>query len=489
MARRTEEKFWNAPNLITLTRVALVPVFALMLFQKRPFGALLVIFLAGLSDVLDGFAARRWHQRTKIGTLIDPLADKLLLSAAYILLAIGSLGFTHVIPLWLTAVVIGRDFIIVAGALAVTLVRGRREFPPSVFGKISTVLQVATVFWVTLSNYVSASALTGSPILAAVTSPSVLSAFYIVTLALTVISGAVYIYKGMRMIIRLRPFSYRTSILVMRTFPVCPRPEAIGLSNIPRNEPTIFVYNHRTARVEPLFLALAAPTYPPIRFFVDIKVARPAILPETLKDVRNSLFSHEVQEKLKKHPLRRKMMESVSRLITLGVTVEIKGYNFIPVYVHEVRTPEDEALRRRVNWHAIQDCIKALENNVPVAIAPSGGYTHQETKRNSVPTTLPTLAEILQKRGKTLKIVPSVIKERPPVSHGTFKRYIADRILPYRLFRLLLDRLKIKRYDRPRLTVEFLPPVTFPYTDSSKEDKIRFVRHLQQIMYDVLNRD
>jgi len=198
MGSRTEEKFWNVPNVITLTRIALVPVFALMLFQKRPFGALLVIFLAGLSDVLDGFAARRWHQRTKIGTLIDPLADKILLSTAFILLAVRSLGFTYVIPLWLVAVVIARDFIIVAGGFVIFLIQGRREFPPTVFGKISTVLQVATVFWVILSNYVRVSALGRSSFLAAVTSPSVLGAFYIATLVLTVVSGAQYIYKGIR---------------------------------------------------------------------------------------------------------------------------------------------------------------------------------------------------------------------------------------------------------------------------------------------------
>ena len=198
MGSRTEEKFWNVPNVITLTRIALVPVFALMLFQKRPFGALLVIFLAGLSDVLDGFAARKWRQRTKIGTLIDPLADKILLSTAFILLAVRSLGFTYVIPLWLVAVVIARDFIIVAGGFVIFLIRGRREFPPTVFGKISTVLQVATVFWVILSNYVRVSALGLSSFLAAVTSPSVLGAFYIATLVLTVVSGAQYIYKGIR---------------------------------------------------------------------------------------------------------------------------------------------------------------------------------------------------------------------------------------------------------------------------------------------------
>src|SRR4030042_2519860 len=138
MDSSTEEKFWNVPNLITLTRIALVPVLALMLFQKRAFGALISIFLAGLSDVLDGFAARRWHQQTKVGTLIDPLADKILLTTVFILLAVRSLGFTYVIPLWLMAGVIAPDFIILAGGGGVFLVRGRRGFPPPIFGQGST---------------------------------------------------------------------------------------------------------------------------------------------------------------------------------------------------------------------------------------------------------------------------------------------------------------------------------------------------------------
>lgn len=199
MESRAEEKFWNVPNLITLTRIALVPVFVLMLFQKQAFGALLIIFLAGLSDILDGFAARRWHQRTKVGTLLDPLADKILLSTAFILLAVRSLGFAYVIPLWLMAAVIARDFIILAGGVVIFLIRRRREFPPTVFGKASTVLQVATVFWVIFSNYVRVSALAQTSFLAAITSPSVLGAFYIATLVLTVVSGAHYIYKGVRM--------------------------------------------------------------------------------------------------------------------------------------------------------------------------------------------------------------------------------------------------------------------------------------------------
>jgi 1-acyl-sn-glycerol-3-phosphate acyltransferase len=284
-------------------------------------------------------------------------------------------------------------------------------------------------------------------------------------------------------------FSYRNSLRILKYFPICPWPQAIGLSNIPKDGPLIYVYNHQTVRVEPLFLALAAPPDPPIRFFVDMKVANPAILSETLKDVRNSVFSLSAQKKWGRYPLSRMIMETTSRLLTGFLTANINRYNFIPVFIHEICSPEEQAVKRRINRKAVQDCLRSLESKAPVAIAPSGGYTHQESIRSTVPTILPSLAEMLQKRGKTLKIVPSVVKERPQLGFATYKRYIADRILPYRLLRRLLHRLGIKRYERPLITVEFLPPVTFPHLDSTKEEKAQFVRHLQQIMYDVLNKD
>lgn len=199
MEGTSREKFWNVPNALTLIRVALVPVLALMLLQKKALGALVVIFLAGLTDVLDGLAARAWNQRTRIGTIIDPLADKLLLSTAFILLTVQSLGFSYVIPLWLTAVVIGRDFLILAGGVVIYRIRGPREFPPTVSGKISTIFQVATVFWVILSNCVRVSALGRSAILSAMTSSSVLDVFFIATLLLTIVSGTQYVLKGIRM--------------------------------------------------------------------------------------------------------------------------------------------------------------------------------------------------------------------------------------------------------------------------------------------------
>ncbi|MDH4271081.1 MAG: CDP-alcohol phosphatidyltransferase family protein [Candidatus Aminicenantes bacterium] len=199
METTSREKFWNIPNTLTLIRVALVPVLALALLQKKELGALVVIFLAGSTDVLDGLAARALNQRTRIGTIIDPLADKLLLSTAFVLLTVRSLGFSYVLPLWLTAVVIGRDFLILAGGVAIYCIRGPREFPPTISGKISTVFQVATVFWVVLSNYVRVSTLGRSSTLSAMTSSSVLDMLFIATLLLTVVSGTQYILKGIRM--------------------------------------------------------------------------------------------------------------------------------------------------------------------------------------------------------------------------------------------------------------------------------------------------
>jgi cardiolipin synthase len=195
---KTRDTFFTVPNLLTLGRIAFVPVFLLMVLEKRAFGALLVFSLAGLTDVLDGFAARAWHQRTKIGTLIDPLADKVLLSTAFILLTFKNLNSPHAIPLWLTVTVLSRDFIILAGGLVVYLIRGQQEFRPSLFGKISTVLQVGTVFWVLLANYIRVSPLVLPPLLFTLISPTALDVIYGATLAFTVISGAQYILRGIR---------------------------------------------------------------------------------------------------------------------------------------------------------------------------------------------------------------------------------------------------------------------------------------------------
>jgi cardiolipin synthase len=198
MSARAGDKLLNLPNMLTALRFVLAPVFAVMVLRNRPLAALLVVCLAGASDVLDGFAARKLGLQTEIGVLIDPLADKFLGATAFILLSIRGLGGANVIPLWLTATVLGRDLIIVLGGLVISLARGRQKFTPTVLGKTSTVLQVMTVIWVVLGNYVQASSWRLTPAVAWATSARALSWFYVATLAVAIVSGCQYVVRGYR---------------------------------------------------------------------------------------------------------------------------------------------------------------------------------------------------------------------------------------------------------------------------------------------------
>jgi cardiolipin synthase len=100
---------------------------------------------------------------------------------------------------WLTATVLARDFVLIAGGLVIFRLRGRKEFPPSIYGKISTILQVGTVFWVLFSKYIRVSSWNDAALLSALTSPAVLSTLYYLTLAFTGLSGAHYVLKGIGM--------------------------------------------------------------------------------------------------------------------------------------------------------------------------------------------------------------------------------------------------------------------------------------------------
>jgi cardiolipin synthase len=196
---KTKERFITLPNVLTLLRLGLVPVFLIMSLRRQALGTLVVFTLAGLTDFLDGLAARLCHLRTNIGTLLDPLADKLLLSTAFILLTLKGLSSPYSIPFWLTAVVIGRDLVIVVGAYVIFRLRGTKSFTPSLFGKISTVSQVVTVFCVLLANYVPVSDWGHVRMLSSLSSSSALSILFLVTLASTILSGVHYVIAGIRL--------------------------------------------------------------------------------------------------------------------------------------------------------------------------------------------------------------------------------------------------------------------------------------------------
>lgn len=133
-------KIEHIPNAITISRVALVPVLILLLQQRDYRHALIVFTAAGLSDALDGFIAKRYRLQTQLGAILDPLADKILLVSAYVVLPmLGQL------PFWLGVVVVFRDLLIVGGYLAYTSVSGSVQMRPSLISKANTALQIILV--------------------------------------------------------------------------------------------------------------------------------------------------------------------------------------------------------------------------------------------------------------------------------------------------------------------------------------------------------
>lgn len=142
----------NIANKITMTRILLVPLFicTIVYYSNKeglvsylPFA---VFFLAVISDALDGFVARRFNQKTELGTIIDPIADKLLLITAFVALSVSKSIPAHLrLPAWLPIIVISRDIIIVLGSVIIHLTRGTIQISPSGLGKITTFLQMSTI--------------------------------------------------------------------------------------------------------------------------------------------------------------------------------------------------------------------------------------------------------------------------------------------------------------------------------------------------------
>ncbi|HLA30363.1 MAG TPA: CDP-alcohol phosphatidyltransferase family protein [Pseudomonas sp.] len=128
------------PNLLTVLRLLLMVPIALLLLAERHGLALVLFVLAGLSDALDGFLARHYGWTSRLGSILDPIADKLLLSISYICLAV-----TLVLPWWLAVVVILRDALIVGGASLYRALVGPFDFSPSWLGKLSTLLQLVLI--------------------------------------------------------------------------------------------------------------------------------------------------------------------------------------------------------------------------------------------------------------------------------------------------------------------------------------------------------
>src|ERR1700758_1626728 len=139
-------RIWTVPNQLTLLRLGFLPIFLSLISYERYQWALLVLVISGLSDLFDGWLARRLNQRSSLGAYLDPIADKLLLSSSFVILALK-----QKIAWWPTIIVLSRDTLILVVAVVIILISGYRPFPPSIYGKLTTFFQIILVFSVVLS--------------------------------------------------------------------------------------------------------------------------------------------------------------------------------------------------------------------------------------------------------------------------------------------------------------------------------------------------
>ncbi len=144
-------------NKVTILRMLLIPVFVVEVLYYVRAGveihrvfAVLTFAVAAVLDGVDGFIARRFNQRSRLGVILDPLADKLLLVSGIVLLSFDHEPYLETIPLWVTGAIIGRDVLIGIGLLIVQFMFGKVGIRPRVMGKITTVLQMAMVLWILL---------------------------------------------------------------------------------------------------------------------------------------------------------------------------------------------------------------------------------------------------------------------------------------------------------------------------------------------------
>jgi len=178
---------FTIPNLLSILRMGLVPFFIISVLGGEPRRALLIFVAAGVTDALDGAIARLYGQQSLLGTYLDPIADKLLLTSAYVTLAIPGLHHGTPIPVWVTVLVIARDVLLVVVALVLYLAQGVRRFPPSVLSKVTTVVQVTAVVVVLLSGLVQD------------VEPLALGIVYLAA-ALTLASGLDYVRRSNRLV-------------------------------------------------------------------------------------------------------------------------------------------------------------------------------------------------------------------------------------------------------------------------------------------------
>jgi cardiolipin synthase len=131
----------TVPNQLTFLRLGFLPFFIISILYNRYSWALGILFFAALTDSMDGLLARSLNQKSSLGAYLDPIADKLMLSSSFVVLALE-----NQLSWWLTVLVLSRDVLILTTGAVILLAHGYREFPPTIYGKITTAVQILLVF-------------------------------------------------------------------------------------------------------------------------------------------------------------------------------------------------------------------------------------------------------------------------------------------------------------------------------------------------------
>lgn len=175
-------------NKITILRILLIPFFVVQVLYYVKNGnegyrlaAILSFAIAAICDGVDGYIARRYNQRSELGAILDPLADKLLLVSGIIVLSFEHRPRLETIPLWLTGTIIGRDILVLAGMLVIQMTVGKVKIRPRMVGKVATVLQMVIILWVLLKW-----------------NPQWLRVWLLAAAICTGISGLLYVWDGSR---------------------------------------------------------------------------------------------------------------------------------------------------------------------------------------------------------------------------------------------------------------------------------------------------
>jgi len=172
----------NIPNILTVIRILIIPLFVICLLKDLFLYALVVFTIAGISDGLDGLLARYFDQRTALGAYLDPIADKLLLTSAFV-----SLAILKIIPGWLAVIVITRDVLIMLAIAVFSITDISFEIRPRFASKCTTVSQIVTVIVMLLDPKIPGAAI-------------IKESLYWLTAGLTTFSGLHYIYIGMNIL-------------------------------------------------------------------------------------------------------------------------------------------------------------------------------------------------------------------------------------------------------------------------------------------------